>query len=207
MSTRNCRPNPFSSIRRLCLRDTFVLAHQTLVALDPLLALSSAIAPDGGTLLSCLLGLYVDLDDGIVLALLVQSLVTPLALPLARLLVEGKVAARIARLWLDTLLGGEALPLGRRLGLRNGLLAGEAGARGGKAEQNALGGGAERAGGEELVDERLSAVAGELGERLLEVVAIEGHGVGVLSEEMAEIEGVGCRLLDCDRQLWLRAWE
>ncbi|KAI6766747.1 hypothetical protein HG531_011969 [Fusarium graminearum] len=167
--------------------NTFVLAHQAFVALDPLLAFSSAIATDGGALLSLLFGFHVDLDNGPVLALLVQGLVSPLALPLAGLLVEGKVAAG--------------------LGLRDGLLTGETGAWRWEGEQNTLGGRAERACGEKLVDERLGAVTGKFGEGLLEVLAVEGHWVGVLCEEMAKVESVWCRLFDCDGQLWLRVWE
>lgn len=58
------------------------------------------------------------------------------------------------------------------------------------------------AGGEELVDEGLGAVAGDGGERGFEVGVVDGQRVGVGGEEEAEVEGVGCRLFDGDGQLF-----
>lgn len=180
-----------------------VLAHLPLVAPDLLLALPPAVAADTGALLALPLGLHVDLDEPVVLSLLVEALVAPLALPLARLLVVGEVLALLAGLGLDALLLGEALPLCRGLGLGHGLLAGQAGGRGGQAEQDAVAGGGDGAGGEELVDERLGAVPGDVGQGLLFVGGVEDEWVGVFCEEVAEIEGIRRRLFDCDLQLGL----
>lgn len=181
--------------------DSLILPHLALVALDSLFALPSTVSPDGGAFLALPLGLHVNLDDPVVLALLVHGLVAPLALPLAALLIVDEVLALLARLGLDALLGGKALPLGRGFGLGHRLLAGEAGAGLGQREEDAVGGGGEWAGGEELVDEGLGAVAGELGEGLFKRCVVQLDRVGVLGHEVAEIEGVGRRLLDCDGQL------
>lgn len=190
-----------SLLATLAHGNTLVLSHHTLVALNALLSLSASISPHACALLSLPLLFHVDLDDPVVFALLVQGLVSPLALPFAALLIVGQVAALLAGLGLDALLGGEALPLGRWLGLRYGLLSRETSTWLGEREEDAVLGGVKGAGGEELVDEGLGAVAGKLGEGLLQIVAIEVHRVGVLGEEVAEIEGVRRRLFDCDWQL------
>lgn len=194
--------SPLGFLAHLLCGVPLVFPHLPLVAFDPLDALPPSIGPDAGALFPRGLLLRVNLDQPVVLALLVQALVTPLALPLARLLVVGQVAALLPGLCLDALLGGEALPLGRRLGLGHGFLAGQAGGGRGQRQEDAVAGGLERAGGEELVDERLGAVAGDLGEGLVDGGAVEDDGVGVLGEEVAEVEGVGRGLVDDDGELW-----
>lgn len=165
-STDSSRRNPLLALARL-LGILHVLAHLPLVALDPLLALPAAVAADARALGAVALGLGVYLDEPVVLALLVERLVSPLALPLARLLVVRQVAALLARLGRDALLGREALPLGRRLDSRHRLLARQPGRRLGQRQQHAVRRRLQRARCEELVDERLRAVAGNLRQRLL----------------------------------------
>jgi hypothetical protein len=138
-------------------------------------------------------------------ALLWLSLVAPSLLPLARVLVEllALHPPLLSGLGLDALLGGEPLPLGRLLGGREGLLTGQRGGGSGQVEQDAGLGGLQRQRGQELVDERLRAVAGGLGQAVL-----ERHGgvggrqrVWVGGQEQTEIECVGCRLGDLHLEL------
>lgn len=195
--------SPLGLLAHLVRSIPLVFPHLPLIALDLLHALSPPISPNAGALFPRSLLLGIHLDQPVVLALLVQALVSPLALPLARLLIVRQVAALLPRLGLDALLGGEALPLGRRLGLGHGLLARQAGGGRGQRQQDAVAGGLQRAGGEELVDERLGAVAGEFGEGLVDGGGVgEDDGVGVLGEEVAEVEGVGRGLVDDDGEFW-----
>lgn len=130
--------SPLSSLGSFALGNPLVLSHLALIALHPLFALTSSISPLSGAFFSLPFGFHVDLDTPVILALLVQGLVTPLALPFAALLIKGEVAALLAGLWLDALLGGKALPLGRRLGLRYGLLAGQTSAGLGERQEDAV---------------------------------------------------------------------
>lgn len=149
------------------------------------------------------LALVVDLDDPVVRhdALLPGlALVSPRLLPLARALVEllALHAPLLPGLGLDALLGGELLPLGRLLGGRQRLLTRERRGDRGQVEQDALLGRLQGQGGQQLVDEGLGAVAGGLGQAVLQVDGSVGggQGVGVVGEQEAEVECVRRRLGD-----------
>lgn len=58
------------------------------------------------------------------------------------------------------------------------------------------------AGGEELVDEGLCAVAGNAGKRGFEVGVIDDERIWVGGKEEAEVEGVGGGFLDCDGEFF-----
>ncbi|VUC27128.1 unnamed protein product [Clonostachys rosea] len=136
-------PLPLSSVG---LALSCVLLHHSLVPPHILFSLSPVVSPNAGPLLALSLSLHVYLDDGVVLALLVQALVSPLALPFARLLIKGQVLALLAGLGLDSLLRGEALPFGGGLGLGDGLLSRQVCTGWREREEDAFLGGAERAG-------------------------------------------------------------
>jgi hypothetical protein len=167
-----------------------VVALLPLVPLHPVLALSPAVRPRVVRLARLLLLLLVDLDQPVVLAVLVLALVAPLGHPFASRFVVHQLA--VALLVLDALLRGEELPLG--LLFRSGqlLLAGKGRGWAGQDEVDAFRVGLDLACGEKLVYEGLRCVAGGCAERLF----IRGFdGVGVVGEEVAEIECEGCGLV------------
>ncbi|CAI6054642.1 unnamed protein product [Clonostachys chloroleuca] len=96
------------------------------------------------------------------------------------LLIKGKILALLTGLGLDALLRSEALPFGGFLGLGDGLLSWQVCAGWWKREEDAFLGGAEGAGRQQLVDQGLSSVARDLGERLLDGGVIEDDWIGVL---------------------------
>ena len=181
-----------SSSRTRLPRLAVVRALFPLVPPDALLALPPAIGTSIVRLSSLRLLLLVDLNKPLRVAVLVLALVTPLGYPLARGLVVNKLA--VALLVLDTLLGGKALPLGRFLGGGDGLFAGNGGGRRGEHKVHALGARLDFAGGQQLVDEGLSGIARGGGEDGL--VGGGGDWVGVVGEQVAEIEGEWGGLVD-----------
>lgn len=187
------------------LVSALVCALPPLIALDTLDSLLSSLL--SGIMLAAVLSrlLLINFNQPIVLTILVLALVTILGHPLARSLVEDQFA--IALLILDALLGGKLLPLGLGLLLGHALLARQVGGRGGQAEGDAgaVVGFCDGAGGEELVDKSLSAIAsGVLDVGFLDL----GHGregVGVVAEKVAQVEGVGNGLVDSDGEARLGA--
>ena len=155
------------------------------------------------TILSRLL--LVNLNQPVILAILVLALVTVLGHPLARSLVEDQLS--IALLVLDALLGGKLLPLGLGLFLGHALLAGQVGGRCRQAEGDAgaVVGFCDGACGEELVDEGLGAVAGGVFDVGFLNLAHDGKRIGVVAEEVAQVEGVGNGLVDGDGKARLGA--
>jgi hypothetical protein len=141
-----------------------------------------------------LLLLLIHLNKPVVLALLVLALVAPLGDPLACRLIVDQLA--VALLVLDALLGGKALPLGRLLGGGDGLLAGQRRGGYGQDKVDAFRVGLDLAGGEQLVYEGLRGVAGGCGEDFFR--GRGGDGIGVVGEEIAEVECEGGGLVDGD---------
>jgi hypothetical protein len=166
-----------------------------LIPPHAVLALSPAVRTRIVRLARLLLLLLVDLDKPVVLAVLVLALVAPLGDPLALRVVVDQVT--VALLVLDALLGGKALPLGGLLGGGDGLLAGKSGGRRGQNEVHALRVGFDLASREQLVDQGLRGVAGGCGEGCF--VGGDGNGVGVVGEEVAEVECEGRGLVDGNR--------
>lgn len=165
-----------------------------LIPPRPIFALLPTIRPRIVRLARLLLLLLVDLDKPVVLAVLVLALVAPLGHPLAGRFFVDHLA--VALLVLDALLGGEALPFSGLLGCGDGLLAGQWGRGRGEDEVHALAVGLDLAGGEQLVYEGLCGVAGGGGENLFR--GSGGHGIGVVGEEVAQVEGEGRGLVDGD---------
>ncbi|CAH0026651.1 unnamed protein product [Clonostachys rhizophaga] len=119
------------------------------------------------------------------------------------LLIKGQILALLAGLGLDALLRSKALPFGGFFGLGDGLLSRQVCAGWRKREEDAFLGGAEGAGREQLVDQGLSSVARDLGERLLDGGVVEDDWVGVLCHEKAQVEGVWRGLVDGHDELGL----
>jgi hypothetical protein len=138
--------------------------------------------------------LLVNFDQPGALGVLVLALVTPLGDPVASRLVVNLVA--VALLVFDTLLGGKALPLGLLLGLGDRLLTWKGHLGRGENEVNALGGGLDLAGGEQLVDESLCGIASSGGQSLF--VCLGGNRVRVVGEQVAQVECEGGGLVDGD---------
>ena len=136
----------------------------------------------------------IHLDKPVVLAVLVLALVAPLGHPFTARVVVDKLA--VALLVLDALLGGKTLPFGSLFDGGNGLFAGKWGAGGGEDEVHAFSGGLYLAGREQLVYEGLGGVAGGGAQDLF--VCVGGDGVGVVREQVAEVECEGSGLFDGD---------
>ena len=145
----------------------------------------SAISPCIVCLSTLLFLLLIDLNKPGVFGVLVLALVTPLGYPVAGRLVVNLVA--VALLVLDTLLGGKALPLGRFLGLGNGLFAGQRKLWRREDEVDTLGGRLDFAGGKQLVDKGLCGITSSGGEGLF--VGLGGDRVGVVGKQVAQVEG------------------
>lgn len=188
--------------------------HFALIALDPLLPLSTAHTTDRASLCGGILLLLpftlINLHKPLVVVVLVLSLVTPLGHPLARGLVVNQLLATLlvgqrgtglAAELANTLLACEQLPLGRGLGCREGLETGQCGVRCGQAKQDAvLRGRGDVACCEELVQQALGAVAGSGLQGAVERLALGNlQRVRVIDRQVAQVEGVGCRLGDGDR--------
>lgn len=176
-----------------------VFPHHPLVPLDSLFPFPPPISSNASSLFAVLLNILINLHKPVTLALLVQSLVTPLPLPLSGLLVKRQVLALLSGLGLDTLLGSEPLPLRRRLGFGHWLLTRKPCRWRWQRQQDTVGCGFERAGAEKLVDQRLGAIAGDFSERLFNVGAVQCDGIGVLGEKVAQIKRIGRWLFNCDR--------
>ena len=155
----------------------------------------SAISPCIVCFSSLLFLLLIDLNKPGVFGVLVLALVAPLGYPVAGRLVVNLVA--VALLVLDTLLGGKALPLGRFLGLGNGLLAGQRKLWRREDEVDTLGGRLDFTGGKQLVDEGLRGITSSGGESLF--VGLGGDGVGVVGKQVAQVECERRGLVDGDR--------
>lgn len=189
-----------------------IRSHLPLIPPYPILPLSPRHPPHRAALRSSILLLLpillINLHQPIII-ILVLPLVPPSGHPLALLLIVHQLLApllirkRSAGLRVvlaDALLACEQLPFRGWFGRGQGLVPGERGGGRWEGEQHALlRGGGDGAGGYELVEEGLHAVAGGGFEGGVEgLVAGEFEGVWVVGEQVAQVEGVGGWLGDGD---------
>lgn len=145
--------------------------------------------------------LLVHFHQPVVFTRLVLALVSPARDPFAggfvvdellSPLLIGQSGTGLGVVFANALLASEQLPFRRGLGGRERLVAGEGGgARREGEEDTVLGGRGDLAGGEELVQERLGAIAGGGFQCIVERFGRgPDEGVGVQREKVAKVEGV-----------------